>query len=135
MKRAQFWHRHIFYLNFIYLTTGIGLAIITLAIEYWYYKYRKPTPDDTRITAGGGDVTMVSFAGFSAASSRGDVTMVSFAGFSVASSRGDVTMVSFAGFSAASSRGDVTMMSFAGFSVARSRGEVARVSFAGFFCG
>ena len=27
---------------FIVIFVGIGLAIITLVIEYWYYKYKKP---------------------------------------------------------------------------------------------
>ncbi len=28
---------------FIVIFVGIGLAIITLIFEYWYYKYRKPS--------------------------------------------------------------------------------------------
>ena len=27
---------------FIVIFVGIGLAIITLIVEYWYYKYKKP---------------------------------------------------------------------------------------------
>ena len=27
---------------FIVIFVGIGLAIITLVVEYWYYKYKKP---------------------------------------------------------------------------------------------
>ncbi len=37
----------IFYCEFL---LGIGLAIITLGIEYWYYKYKKPA-DDSRMVA------------------------------------------------------------------------------------
>ena len=28
---------------FIVIFVGIGLAIITLGFEYWYYKYKKPS--------------------------------------------------------------------------------------------
>ena len=34
---------------FIVIFVGIGLAIITLIIEYWYYKYKKPA---TRVDSG-----------------------------------------------------------------------------------
>jgi hypothetical protein len=37
----------IYYSEFL---LGIGLAIITLGIEYWYYKYKKPA-DDSRMVA------------------------------------------------------------------------------------
>lgn len=32
---------------FIVIFVGIGLAIITLIIEYWYYKYKKPIRVDS----------------------------------------------------------------------------------------
>lgn len=40
---------------FIVIFVGIGMACITLAFEYWWYKYRKATPQITNVTESMGD--------------------------------------------------------------------------------
>ena len=42
MAKCESGHARVLGGVFIVIFVGIGLAIVTLVIEYWYYKHKKP---------------------------------------------------------------------------------------------